>query len=121
MKTENIIVEKSFRFAVRIVKLCHHISNSKKEYILTKQLLRSGTSVGANISEGVQGSSKKDFIHKLTIALKEANETHYWIRLFKETDHLTGTEFESISEDCIEIIKILTSIITSTKRTNDAP
>ncbi len=90
--TENIIEEKSFRFAVRIVKLCQYLCSSKKEYALTKQLIRSGTSVGANVAEAQQAQSKADFVSKLNIALKEAEETNYWIHLLAATNYLTETE-----------------------------
>jgi len=83
----NSIQEKSFRFAVRIVKLCRYLQTEKKEYILTKQLLRSGTSIGANVSESQQAQSRPDFVNKLNIALKEASETEYWLRLLYETDY----------------------------------
>jgi len=114
---ESIIGEKSFQFAVRIVRLYKHISESKREFILTKQLLRSGTSIGANVQEGLQGVSPKDFQYKLSISLKEAEETMFWLRLLKETDYLIETEFNSISVDCHELIKILTAIL-KTSRSN---
>ena len=111
----SIITEKSFQFAVRIVKLCKHLRSSKKEYTLSKQLLRSGTSIGANIAEAQQAQSKADFIAKLSIALKEATETKYWIRLLHATDFLTEHEFQSIFSDCTELEKILVSILKSSK------
>ena len=111
----SIITEKSFQFAVRIVKLCKHLRGSKKEYTLSKQLLRSGTSIGANTAEAQQAQSKADFIAKLSIALKEATETKYWIRLLHATDFLTEHEFQSIFSDCIELEKILVSILKSSK------
>ena len=113
---DNVIENKSFDFAVRIVNLHKHLSAEKKEFVLSKQLLRSGTSIGANISEAVRGQSKADFIAKMSIALKEANESHYWIRLLYKTDFLTEQEFNSIENDVVELIKILLSICkTSTK------
>ena len=113
---ENIVEEKSFRFAVRIVKLCQYLRSSKKEYALTKQLIRSGTSVGANVAEAQQAQSKADFVSKLNIALKEAVETNYWIRLLAATNYLTETEKSSILEDCEELQKILISIIKKSKQ-----
>ena len=113
---DNVIENKSFDFAVRIVNLHKHLSAEKKEFVLSKQLLRSGTSIGANVSEAVRGQSKADFLAKMSIALKEANESHYWIRLLYKTDFLTEQEFNSIENDNIELIKILSSICkTSTK------
>ena len=113
---ENAIEEKSFKFAVRIVKLCKYLRSSKKEYTLSKQLLRSGTSVGANVAEAQQAQSKADFISKLNIALKEAVETNYWLRLLNATDYLTDTEKNSILTDCEELQKLLVSIIKSSKQ-----
>ncbi|MBQ8917502.1 MAG: four helix bundle protein [Oscillospiraceae bacterium] len=113
---ENIVEENSFRFAVRIVKLCQYLRSSKKEYALTKQLIRSGTSVGANVAEAQQAQSKADFVSKLNIALKEAVETNYWIRLLAATNYLTETEKSSILEDCEELQKILISIIKKSKQ-----
>ena len=113
---DNVIESKSFDFAVRIVNLHKHLSAEKKEFVLSKQLLRSGTSIGANVSEAVRGQSKADFLAKMSIALKEANESHYWIRLLYKTDFLTEQEFNSIENDVVELIKILSSICkTSTK------
>ena len=113
---DNVIENKSFDFAVRIVNLHKHLSAEKKEFVLSKQLLRSGTSIGANVSEAVRGQSKADFLAKMSIALKEANESHYWIRLLYKTDFLTEQEFNSIENDVVELIKILSSIYkTSTK------
>ena len=112
---DSIITDKSFHFAVRIVKLCKHLRNRKKEYTLSKQLLRSGTSIGANAAEAQQAQSKPDFISKLSIALKETTETKYWLKLLHATEYLTEVEFQSINADCIEIEKILVSILKSTK------
>ena len=112
---DNILVDKSFKFAVRVVKLYKYLCDSKKEYILSKQLLRSGTSIGANINEAQEVQSKADFISKLSISLKEARESKYWIELLKETDYLSENEANSIIEDLVEILKLLTSIIKSTK------
>ena len=111
----NTIYTKSFKFSVRIVNLYKYILNSKKEYIMSKQLLRAGTSIGANIAEAEQAQSRADFTSKLNIALKEVAETDYWLRLLKETDYLSYSEFISIHNDCIELKKILIAIIKKTK------
>lgn len=113
--SENIILDKSFDFAVRTVNLYKHLTAEKKEFVLSKQLLRCGTSIGANISEAVKGQSKADFNAKMNIALKEANETYYWLRLMHKTEYLTDKEFISIEKDIDEIIAILVSIC---KKTN---
>ena len=112
---DSIIEKKSFDFAVRIVNLYRHLTADKKEFVLSKQLLRSGTSIGANVAEGERGQSKPDFNSKMNIALKEANETYYWLRLLHKTDFLTEKEFKSIESDIKEIIAILISIC---KKTN---
>ena len=111
----NTVSEKAFAFAVRVVKLCQHLQNVKHEYVLSKQLLRSGTSIGANISEAQQGQSRADFVSKMSIALKEAAETKYWLRLLEATDYLTQKEFISLFDDCVEIEKMLTRIVKSSK------
>jgi len=112
----NIIREKSYNFALRIVNLYKYISNSQKEFVLSKQVLRSGTSVGAMVEESLQAESKADFIHKLSIANKESNETLFWLRLLKDSEYLTIKEFDSIEMDCQEIIKLLISIIKKSKQ-----
>ena len=106
----NLIEKKSFNFAVRAVKLCKIISEERKEYTLSKQLLRSGTSIGANVSEAEMGQTRADFYAKMSIALKEANETYYWLRLLHETEYLTDKEFDSMATDITELISILVSI-----------
>ena len=111
----NIIEEKSFAFAIRIVNLYKHLNEAKKEFVLSKQLLRSGTSIGANVAEAEQAQSAPDFVSKMSIALKEASETKYWIRLLASTSYLTGAETVFILNDCVEIEKILVSIIKSSK------
>jgi four helix bundle protein len=112
---ENIVKSKSFAFAVRVVKLYQYLCEQKKEIVLSKQLLRSGTSVGAMVREAEHAESKPDFKHKMAIAQKEINETIYWLELLKETDYLTAEQFESINTDAIEIIKLITAILKSTK------
>ena len=110
-----IVQDKSFYFAIRVVKLCKILREEQKEYIMTKQLLRSGTSIGANIAEAQQAQSKSDFVHKMSIALKEASETNYWIRLLRATDYLNDKAMESMIQDCSELEKMLTVIIKSAK------
>ena len=107
---ENIIADKSFDFAVRIVNLYKYLSNEQKEYVLSKQLLRSGTSIGANVSEAERAQSKADFISKMSIALKEANETNYWLKLLYITDYLNKSQYDSINTDINELISILIAI-----------
>jgi four helix bundle protein len=107
---KNIIQEKSFCFALRIVKLYKYLKENKKEYILSKQLLRSETSIGANVEEAIGGQSKNDFVSKISIAYKESRETLYWIKLLKESGYLSLKQAESIASDCEEIIKIITKI-----------
>lgn len=104
---KSIAYEKALNFAVRIVKLYNYLKEDKKEYIMSKQLMRSGTSIGANISEAVKGQSRKDFTAKIYIALKEANETSYWLELLRRTEYLSEKEYISLNEDLREIIKIL--------------
>ena len=113
---ENTVEEKSFRFAVRIVRLYKHITESKKEYVLSKQLLRAGTSIGANVAEAQQAQSRPDFISKLSIALKETSETKYWLRLLRECVYLSEMEFNSVFRDCVEIEKLLVSIVKTSKQ-----
>ena len=115
MMRKNIIKEKSFAFAVHIVKLYQYLISEKKEFVLSKQLLRSGTSVGALVREAEHAETKKDFVHKMAIAQKEINETIYWLELLQSTEYLTNEQFESINTDAIEIIKLITSIIKTTK------
>lgn len=107
----NNIQNKSFSFAVRIVKLCKLLRTERREYVLSKQLLRSGTSIGANISEAQQAQSRADFLSKLNIALKETTETKYWLRLLEATEYLTKPELDSIIKDCVEIEKILVASV----------
>jgi four helix bundle protein len=115
MEKKNVIKEKSYAFAIEIVSL-YKILVERKEFVLSKQLLRSGTSIGANVRESEHAQSKADFIHKLSIALKEANETEYWLDLLHETKYLSQTEFENIKPSIIELLKLLTSIINTSKK-----
>lgn len=112
---ENIVAVKSYAFAIRVVKLYKHLSQEKKEFVLSKQMLRSGTAIGALIKEAEHAQSKADFLNKMNVALKEANETEYWLRLMKDTEYLNETEFQSIKNDCSELLKLLISIVKSTK------
>ncbi|MBO5098905.1 MAG: four helix bundle protein [Clostridia bacterium] len=113
---DNIIEKKSFDFAVRIVNLYKHLTVNKREKVLSKQVLRSGTSVGANVAEAQQAQSKADFVSKMNIALKEISETKYWIKLLYATKYLSEEEETSILSDCIEIEKILVTIIKTSKQ-----
>lgn len=113
---ENVVKNKSFAFALRMVKMYQFLCEQKKEFVTSKQLLRSGTAVGALVREAEQAESPADFIHKMAIALKEANETQYWIELLFQSAYLDETAFNSISSDLTEILKLLTSIIKSTKQ-----
>ncbi|MCB9351225.1 MAG: four helix bundle protein [Lewinellaceae bacterium] len=115
---ENVVKDKSFAFAVRIVRLYQFLVEQKKEFVLSKQVLRSGTSVGAMVREAEHAETKKDFIHKMAIAQKEINETIYWLELLNATDYLNNAEFTSLHADAVEIIKLLTSIIKSSKGRN---
>ena len=116
MKSENVIQAKSYAFAVRIVLLYRHLLKEKREFVLAKQLLRSGTSIGANIEEAIGGQSRADFVSKLSIAYKEARETCYWLRLLKDTGYLTEQEFNSIYADSDELCRIIAAIQKSTKQ-----
>ena len=110
MKKDNVVQEKSYKFALRIIKLYKYLISEKKEFILSKQVLRSGTSIGANIEEALGGQSEKDFFSKMSIAYKESRETHYWIRLLRDSDYLDKKASESILNDSEELIKIIGSI-----------
>ena len=112
---ENILKDKSYLFSVRIVKLSQFLVKEQKEFILSKQILRSGTSVGANIREAEYGQSKADFIHKLSISLKEANETEYWLDLLFDTNYLEEKLYNSLKADIKELLKLLISIIKKSK------
>jgi len=112
---DNVIENKSFQFAIRIVRLYKFLCEEKKEYILSKQLLRAGTSIGANVTKSQQAQSKPDFVSKISIALKEASETKYWIKLLGATEYLSENQTKSILDDCVEIEKILVTILKSAK------
>ena len=116
MKTGNVVQEKSYAFALRTIKLYQHLAGKKREYVLSKQVLRSGTSIGANVEEALGGQSKKDFTSKMTVAYKEARETHYWIRLLTDSGYLTTKQSASILIDCEELLRLLGSILKSVKK-----
>ena len=113
---ESILKSKSFALAVRIVRLYKQLSEQKSEYVLSKQILRSGTSVGAMVYESEHSESTSDFIHKLAIAQKEINETLYWLELLSKTEYITPKEYDSIRTDATEVIKLLTSILKTIKK-----
>ena len=114
--TNQNVQDKSFAFAIRIVNLSKYLQSEKKEFVLSKQVLRSGTSIGANLSEAQQAQSRADFTSKLNIALKEATETQYWLRLLHATGYLDSHEFESLYCDCDELVKILVTSIKTIKQ-----
>ena len=112
---ESVLKEKSFRFAIRIVNLYKYLCEEKKEYVMSKQLLKCGTSVGAMTREAEHSESKADFIHKMAIAQKEINETIYWLELLNATEYISNKEFDSINSDAVELIKMITSSIKTAK------
>lgn len=114
----SIVKDKSYKFALRIINLYKHLTENKKEYILSKQVLRSGTSIGANVEESLGGQSRKDFLSKISIAYKETRETKYWINLLQDSSYLTKIEAESLLIDCEELLKIIGSIQSTIKRKN---
>lgn len=112
---DSVVSAKSKAFAVRIVRLYRYLQDEKKEFVLSKQLLRCGTSIGANVHEGAYAQSIGDFISKHSIALKEAAETEYWLELLCETDYITKAEYDSIAADCTELVRLLTAIVKTAK------
>jgi len=119
MRTDNQVLNDSKSFALRIIRLYNYLKEEKQIYVLSKQLLRCGTSIGANVRESINAQSRMDFINKLNIALKEANETEYWLELLHESDLLDDTQFKSIYDDCGKIAATLTKIIKTTKNVSD--
>lgn len=116
MTNKNSLIEsKSYAFALRIIKLYKFLVSDSKEYVLSKQVLRSGTSIGAMVKEAEHAQSKADFIHKMSIALKEANETEYWLMLLKDSDYISKTSYNSIQPEASELIKLLASIVKTSK------
>lgn len=114
-KLGNAVLEKSFRFAVRIMNLGRYLQNEQREFVVAKQITRSGTSIGANINEAQQAQSKADFIHKMSIALKEAKETDYWLRLLNESKYISPKMFQSMAVQCDELIRLLVSIVKTSR------
>ena len=112
---ENVLKTKSYAFALRIVQLFKHLSGGQNEYVLSKQILRCGTSIGANITEGNRAQSKLDFVHKLSIALKESDETEYWLNLLRDSGYLTQAQAESLLSDCAELQRMLIASIKTAK------
>ena len=118
---DNIVEQKSRAFAIRIVNLFKYLRDRRREDIMSRQVLRSGTSIGANVFEGTYAQSKEDFVNKYSIALKEANETRYWLQLLSDTGYLSATDAtaQSLVEDCVELIRILTASIRTAKQKKD--
>jgi four helix bundle protein len=115
MSKDNVILDKTYTFSLKVVKLCREIQSKEKEFVLSRQLLRSATSIGANAEEAIGGFSKKDFAHKLSISYKEARESKYWLRLMKDSELIEEEIAEELLKNCEEILKILFSIIRSAK------
>ena len=115
-KEDNIVAAKSYAFAIRCVKLYKYLCEEKHDFVIGKQLMRSGTSIGANVKEAMRGVSKADFTAKMSIALKEASESEFWIELLRDTDYVTEQQAESILSDCQELLKLLISIIKTSKQ-----
>lgn len=115
---ENLLIDKSLNFAARIVKLNQYLTKEKKEYVISKQIIRSGTSIGANINEANYGQSKADFIAKLHIALKETAETEYWIKLLHLSQYIDDKMYQSLLSECLEIKKILVASVSTAKKNN---
>lgn len=118
MKEGNVVAEKSYAFALRVVKMYKYLVEEQKEFTLSKQVLKSGTSIGANIEEGIGGQSPKDFIAKLSISYKEARETHYWLRLLRDSAYLDGKTATSMLNDCDELLRIIGTILKTMKNKN---
>lgn len=114
-KSDSIVGQKAYDFAILIIQIYKELSSEKREFVLSKQLLRSGTSIGANINEAISSESKKDFVHKLSIALKESRETSYWLRLLSDSAFIEKDKFIIASDNCNQLIKLLNSIILTTK------
>ena len=111
----NVIKDKSYAFALRVIKAYKFLSEEKREFVLSKQMLRSGTAIGALVREGEHAQSDADFVNKMNIALKEANETEYWLMLLKDSEYIDEKSFVSIQQDCVEVIKLLISIVKTSK------
>ena len=118
-KDDNVVVQKSYAFSLRCVRLYKYLCSRDGNYIIGKQLLRSGTSIGANVREALRAQTRPDFITKLNVALKEASETEYWIELLRDSDYISSSQAESMLADCVELLKILTSIVKRSKENSD--
>ena len=118
-KDDNVVVQKSYAFSLRCVRLYKYLCSRDGNYIIGKQLLRSGTSIGANVREALRAQTRPDFITKLNVALKEASETEYWIELLRDSDNISSSQAESMLADCVELLKILTSIVKKSKENSD--
>ncbi len=115
-KKDNVVWDKSYQFALRIVKLSQYLTNEKKEFVLSRQVLKSGTSIGANIEEAMGGQSKKDFLSKISISYKEACETRYWLMLLRDSNIIDDNLVKSLLHDCQAVIKIIAKIQVTTKK-----
>ena len=115
---ESVVREKSYIFALRIVKAYKYLNQEQREFVLSKQMLRSGTSIGALVKEAEHAQSRADFVNKMNVALKEANETEYWLMLLKDSKYIDEKSFTSIHQDCSELIKLLVSIVKTSKGNN---
>src|SRR5262245_47064769 len=116
----NAVKDKSFAFALRVVKLAKYLEIEKREFVLSRQVLRSGTAIGALVREAEHAESKADFIHKMSIALKEANETLYWLELLNQSDYVDNQNYQSISAEAEELVKLLTAIVKTSKLTRNS-
>ena len=116
---ENIVMIKSYAFALRIIRLYKYLITEQKEYVLSKQVLRSGTAIGALVKEAEHAQSKADFLNKMNIALKEANETEYWLMLLKDSEYIDEKSFKSMQEESVELLKLLASIVKTTKENSN--
>ena len=121
MKEENLVLKKSKAFAIRTIRLYQYLMDEKKEFIMSKQVLRSRTSIGANIKESIRAQSTADFLSKMQIALKEASETEYWLELLTDTDYISEKASDSLLQDCRELIKLITAIVRTSKENNNSP
>ncbi len=121
MKEENLVLKKSKAFAIRTIRLYQYLMDEKKEFIMSKQVLRSGTSIGANIKESIRAQSTADFLSKMQIALKEASETEYWLELLTDADYISEKASDSLLQDCRELIKLITAIVRTSKENNNLP
>jgi four helix bundle protein len=116
---ESIVRQKSYLFALRVIKAYKYLTQEQREFVLSKQVLRSGTSIGALVKEAEHAQSRADFIHKMNVALKEANETEYWLMLLKDSEYIETKSYSSIHQDCSELIKLLASIVKTSKGSDE--